>query len=169
MPTKPTKRSDIPPRNSDNYKRRLLDPLTPQDTQLLIQCVNYKGSPKHKQNPYLFGLAAFNGKRGDETLCDSHAGFTPKKMLNVSMLIQRGITASLVGVRMFWTVADDGWIFEARLTNSIAHEYHGYPVRPTEAIAEPVAKRFYEWAHAKGSSIEQNAAQTCYLLYGFRL
>lgn len=164
---KPPRRPDVPQRRSDNEKRRLLD--LPLDTVIaqLSASAFYVGSSKHKSNPAAFGLPPFLGERGDATLCDTHAGFTPTHMIAVPALLQRGVRAGLIGSRKLWTVADSGWIFEARLTNVVQSEYHGYPVRPSEAIAEPVWQRFSEWAEANGTATEKQAASNCRSLYGF--
>ena len=62
---------------------------------------------------------------------------------------------------MIWAVADNGWIYEARLTNVGQTEYHGYPVRDSEPIAEPVYRRFAEWAHTSGDQGACLAAENC--------
>jgi len=164
---KPSKRPEFPARNSDNDKRRLDPNPDPAVLAVLQSKAHYRGSPKHKQNPRLFGLEPFNGKRGDDTLCDTHAGFGIEDLKGVQALLRRGISAGLVGGRLLWTIADDGWIFEARRTNVVNSEYHGYPVRPTEAIAEPVYKRFAGWATANKDAKAINAAQACAARYGF--
>ena len=71
--------------------------------------------------------------RGDATLCDD-AEFEPSQMAETPMVMRRGIRAGLIGhtQRIIWTVADDGWIFEARETNRDTAEFHGYPVLLTE-------------------------------------
>ena len=164
---KPPKRSDIPPRNSDNNKRRLAPAVTDEVVTTLLGSVTYKGSAKHKRNPKLFDLEPFKGKRGDATLCDGHAEFQVKDMARIPDLIRRGINARLVGTNL-WTVDDSGWIYEARLTNAGQAEYHAYPVRPKEAIAEPVYDRFREWADAFGQPSDKQVALNCAALYGFR-
>jgi len=164
---KPTKRSDVPPRNKDNNKRRLGNDITPEVVGELLKTVTYKGSPKHKRNPGIFNLEPFNGVRGDATLCDDHANFQPADMAKIPGLIQRGLKAGLIGSNL-WTIGENGWIFECRLTNAAQNEYHGYPVRPTEAIAEPVYRRFKAWAEAAGDAADKQAAENCAALYGFR-
>lgn len=166
---KPTKRADLPRRNSDNDKRRLDPAPDPQFINQLLSTVHYAGSSKHKRNPHLFDLKRFNGKRGDETLCDEHAGFSPEDMAGIPAIVQRGLKAGLIGDRVLWTIGDNGWIFEARLTNSETNEYHGYPVRPTEAIGEPVFRRYAEWASAHGAESDKQALQNCSAVYGFKL
>lgn len=91
-------------------------------------------------HPIAFGLSISPGaKRGDATLCDEHAGFTPDKVRTIPRLIQRGLRAGLVGRgNLIWTVGYDGWIFEGRPTNVSTGEYHGYPVLDWESIARPV-------------------------------
>jgi hypothetical protein len=88
--------------------------------------------------------------------------------------MRRGLRAGLIGhllpqgrPKILWSVARSGWIFEARLTNAAQAEYHGYPVRPTEAIAEPVFLRFEAWVRSRGEGSDGDAARSCRNLYGF--
>src|SRR4051794_32946913 len=161
---KPAKRTDIPPRNNDNNKRRLSKTVTDEDVAALA-AITYGGSPKHKRNPTVFGLEPFNWLRGDATLCDDHANFQPGDMIRIPALIDRGLKAKLIGTSL-WTVDDNGWIYEARLTNAGQSEYHAYPVRPTEAIAVPVFRRFRDWAEEHEDLTDKLAAQNCAELYG---
>ena len=164
---KPPKRSDIPPRNSDNNKRRLAPEVSPDRIAKLRGTVNYKGSAKHKRNPTIFGLEPFRGDRGDATLCDEHANFHPANMAAISTMIDRGLRAGLIGTNL-WAIASDGWIFEGRLTNAAQSEYHGYPGRPAEAIAEPVYRRFKAWVEVDGDDADKRAAENCANLYRLR-
>lgn len=168
MAKKPDKRSEIPPRDSDNDNRRLLNEIDQGVLLNLKNTINYAGHPKRKRNPHVFGLPRYNGKRGDETLCDKHAGFTKAQMAGIPLLLQRGLAAELVGERIIWSIADDGWMFEARLTNRDTNEFHGYPVRPSEAIAELVFERFERWARRNGGAQEKLAALRCAERYGFK-
>jgi hypothetical protein len=109
----------------------------------------YNGISKHKGEPLKFGMPLYTGRRGDESLCDQHAGFEPGDWSTNPDLLARGIAAGLIGKvesqgvpTMLWTVSDQGWIFEARVTNVGLADYHGYPVRPSESIAEQVYSRF---------------------------
>jgi hypothetical protein len=164
---KPPKRSDIPPRNSDNNKRRLDAIVTPARIAQLLATVNYKGSPKHKRNPIIFALEPFRGERGDATLCDEHANFRPADMAGIPAMIARGLRAGLIGTNL-WAVANNGWIYEGRVTNGGQAEYHGNPVRPAEAIAEPVYRRFRAWVDINGNAVDQQAAANCAALYRLR-
>jgi len=170
----PTPRSKLPPRSSDNEKRRLHPAPIEATVVQLLKNAKYHGISKHKANPQQFGLPAYGKPRGDATLCDDHANFQPTQMANVPALLARGITAGLIGKvevqgipTMVWTVADDGWIFEARITNPAQADYHGYPVRSSEAIAEKVYRRFADWAVLAGGGAEKAAAGNCKELYGF--
>jgi hypothetical protein len=134
----------------------------------------YVGAPKHKGDPRRFGLPPYRSPRGDETLCDTHAGFEPTDLADVKRLMARGIAAGLIGhverqgvPTILWTVGDNGWIFEARVTNVAGPEYHGYPVRPLEAIGTLVFERFADWAQARGNETDRQAAANCRALYGF--
>jgi len=172
---KPAKRIELPPRRSDNDKRRL-HPAPPLDLLVGLRIsATYHPYPKHKRDPVRFGLAHYTGARGGETLCDEHANFEPNEMPGISDLLARGIRAGLVGhiVRqqtptIIWTVADSGWIFEGRITNIGQTDYHGYPVRPSEAIAAPVYRRFHAWAETTGEERDRKAARACLTLYGFK-
>lgn len=161
--------TDLPPRRSDNDKRRLLEDPPPALLTCLAAAVNYAGSSKHKRHPHLYGLPPFRGNRGDATLCDRHAGFQPEDMPTISRMLRRGIKSGLVGEegRIVWAVADDGWIFEFRQTNATQSEYHGYPLRPTEAIAAVIFRRFALWAQEQGARTDQSAVASCRRRYGF--
>jgi hypothetical protein len=172
---KPQTRPKIPPRRSDNEKRELHPAPDAEFLDQLSRTVRYGGYAKHKGNPTAFGLMPLQRPRGDETLCDEHAGFTADRQGSIPEILRRGIRAGLVGPanngeppRIFWTVGDDGWIFECQITNAGLTEYHGYPVRPNEAIVERVFERFARWAMTNGESRDQEAAEKCRALYGIK-
>lgn len=167
---KPPRRIDIPPRDSDNAKRRLHPAPDPALMERLCGAARYAGYAKHKAAPADFGLPPYNKPRGDATLCDGHARFTPSQVSSIPRLLRRGIRAGLIGdsPRIIWTVGDDGWIFEGRITNAEQDEYHGYPVRPTEPIAEPVYRRYAHWAQVRGDEQDREAAARCRAMYGFK-
>ena len=160
---RPTSRAGLPPRKSDNEKRRLLDEPSPRLIAQLLRSVTYGPSAKHKRTPHLYGLDPFTGERGDATLCDRDARFGLRHVKTIPALIRRGIQAGLIGhtEKIIWPVSDDGWIFEGRETNRVSLEFHGYPVRSNEAIVEPVLDRFAEWAGRHGSKTERAAARAC--------
>ena len=142
-------------RSSDNDKRRLRDP-PPLEAWLqgLANAASFAGYSKHKMAPQAFGLAPFSGEREDPTYCDAHANFTPADMVRVGPLLRRGILAGLVGANEFqgdptllWTVDDNGWIYEMRLTTPGRALYHGYPVLSSEAIARKVIERYVHWVY----------------------
>jgi len=159
----------MPPRRSNDHHRRLLSTPDAAFMQRLEVSATYFGSARHKLHPAAFGLATFRGDRGDATLCDAHAGFTSNDAVSLAILRKRCIAAQLVGAnQILWTIADDGWIYEARLTNAEKLEYHGYPVRASESIAELVYRRFAAWATASGTATDQDAASNCRALYGLK-
>jgi hypothetical protein len=140
-------------RSSDNDKRRLRDPVPPKawlDT--LAGRATFQGYSKHKLDPRAFGLVPFTGSREDATYCDGHAQFTPRDVARVPSLLERGISAGLVGHNddangdptILWTVDDNGWIYETRITIPGQAVYHGYPVLGTEAIARLVLARYVQ-------------------------
>ena len=118
MVNKPAMRPNLPARRSNNEKRRLVPNPAPSYIEQLQENITYQGSSKHKKNPHLYGLPPFRGDRGDATLCDRDANFQPVNLDSIPEMIQRGIEARLVGENgLIWAVADDGWIYEARVTN----------------------------------------------------
>ncbi len=51
MVAKPLARPKIPPRMSENLKRRLTALPSCEEIALLLETAKYKGHPKHKRNP----------------------------------------------------------------------------------------------------------------------
>ena len=160
----------LPPRRSDNDKRRLAQTPSRQRLALMAGTATYAGSSKHKLHPHLYDLPPYNGDRGDATLCDRDADFQPADMRRIPDMMRRGINAGLVdeGERIIWSVADDGAMFEFRLTNATQAEYHGYPLRSTEAIAALVFRRFNAWARRNGTPEDRGAAAACRRRHRFR-
>jgi hypothetical protein len=164
---RPPRRIDIPPRKSENRKRALDDDVPPERIVHLLQTVKFEGSPKHKRFPHRFGLEPYRGVRGDETLCDAHAKFEPSDWPSIMPMLRRGLRAGLVGTNI-WAVADNGWIYEGAVTNAVQSEYHGYPVRPSEAIASEIYRRFKLWADTHGTQLDKQAAANCAARYRLR-
>jgi hypothetical protein len=157
---KPPKRL-VTARSSDNEKRRLCEPI-PTDAWLeaLAQRASFEGYSKHKLQPRAFGLKPFTGEREDATFCDGHAGFAPADMTRVPTLLRRGILAGLVGHNfaqgdptLMWTIDDNGWIYELRVTIPSRAIYHGYPVLPSEAIARLVVARYIQYVYDHGAEV----------------
>lgn len=170
---KPAGRPALPARGSDNDKRRLHPDPRAGALESLIERAVYNGTSKHKENPLRFDLPVYTGRRGDETLCDRDAGFAPDDRKTIPALLIRGIRAGLIGhierqgiPTILWSVSDQGWIFEARISNVGLADYHGYPVRPSESITEQIYCRFRDWARTQGTPEDQKAAANCRALYG---
>ncbi|MFL6844657.1 MAG: hypothetical protein ACJ8ER_07230 [Allosphingosinicella sp.] len=150
-------------------KRRLRTPPLGDDAlDALSAQARHQPYAKHKRNPRAFGLEPIPGISDDPTYCDEHAGFTPDDMKRVPGLIKRGIVAGLTseaeakGVpRLLWSIDDNGWVYEARLTNEGQALYHGYPLLPGDPVAIKVISRFRDWAYARDSAvITQRLAMT---------
>ena len=150
----PPRRSNAD-RRSTNVKRRLQEPaLGEAALSELAQIIQYEPYAKHKRQPRAFGLDPIPGVSEDATFCDEHAGFTPADMERIPWLLERGVMAGLTsdsmasGVpRLVWTVDDNGWVYEARLTNVGGALYHGYPLLPGDVVATQVLGRFTRWAY----------------------
>jgi hypothetical protein len=145
-------------RSSNNDKRRLREPL-PADAWLLSLADRavFEGYAKHKLRPRAFGLEPFTGQREDATYCDGHAGFTRADMPRAPILLRRGILSGLVGDNdsqgdptLIWTVDDNGWIYEGRVTIPGRAVYHAYPVLRSEAVARAVIARYIQYAYDRG-------------------
>jgi hypothetical protein len=142
-------------RSSDNDKRRLRDPIPPKVwLTSLADRASFQGYSKHKRDPRAFGLGPFTGLREDATYCDGHAQFCPRDLNRVPSLLQRGIFSGLIGHNdaqgdptILWTVDENGWIYEARITIPRQAIYHGYPVLGTEAIARLVLARYVQYVY----------------------
>ena len=167
---RPKRRVASRTRRSDNAKRKLMSNPEPADLVLLAGIVRYAGSSKHKLQPVRFGLLPYRSAGDDRTMCDRDAKFDIVDMATIPALFLRGAWAGLVAAdhRIWWSVSDTGWIFEARLSNTVQHEYHGYPVLPTDPFAESVYRRFVRWAADHGTPADNQAARNCRELYRFR-
>lgn len=161
------KRRLVTESSSDNDKRQLREPMpTTAGLCALAARASYAGSGKHKEQPRAFDLEPA-ASDADDTFCDGHAGFTPEDMARVPALVERGITAGLIGHNdkqgdptIIWTVDDDGWIYEGRITTPTQAVYHGYPLLPSDAFAKKVIARYTEHVYTPGnthllSSLEQ--------------
>jgi hypothetical protein len=156
MPAKPPKRRLAVRRSSHNAKRRLISsPIEPSVAQSLSAHISFEGSGKHKLKPRAFGLEP-GASDADDTYCDGHADFSPEDVRRVPELIRRGIRASLLDGRasqedplLFWTVDDNGWIYEFKLTNPGQGVYHGYPMLPTDPLAKTLIRRYDDWVHGQ--------------------
>jgi hypothetical protein len=152
-PRKPKKRLVVE-RSSDNDKRCLREPRPTAKTCVALAArVRFEGSGKHKLAPRAFGLDPAASDE-DDTYCDGHAGFTPGDVTRVPVLLTRGILAGLVGHNdkqgdptLIWTIDDNGWIYEGRITIPSQAIYHGYPLLPSDAFAKIVIARYAEWAY----------------------
>ena len=109
---------------------------------------------KHKRHPTAYGLKPYEGEDEDPSYCDEHADFRPADMSRVPALLRRGIDAGLFGKTrkpqngdpgLLWSVDDNGWIYEAQITNPGYAIYHPYPVLPNEAIAAKVLLRYTDF------------------------
>jgi len=118
---------------------------------------------KHKFHPTAYRLKPYAGPDEERTYCDAHAHFLPEDFPRVDRLLRRGIMAGLWGdhpadgdPRMLWTIDDNGWIYELRITNAGLSDYHGYPVLPSDAFAKKVIERFTSWASTAGEELLNN-------------
>ena len=115
---------------------------------------------KHKKHPEAFKLEPYRGEDEDVSYCDEHAGFHKDDILRAVPLLKRGIRAGLFGEvenkgdpSRLWTVDDNGWIYEAQITNPGYAQYHAWPVQPTEAIARKVLARYEEYVIAQQDEV----------------
>jgi hypothetical protein len=148
-------------RSSDNDPRQLRDPPpTPLARKLLAAKATFVEYSKHKKNPSAYGLKPWQGDQEDPSYCDEHAGFHKVDLARAPMLLKRGIEAGLFGhaskkgdPSRLWAVDDNGWIYEAQITNPGYAQYHAYPVQPTEVIARKVISRYADYALAQNDPV----------------
>ena len=152
-----------PTRSRNNQKRELVEslPSTAQRADLAARA-RYGAYSKHKFHPTAYRLTPYAGPDEDRTFCDAHAEFVPADLPRVPRLLGRGIVAGLWGdhpqgedPRLLWTVDDNGWIYELRITNAGQAEYHGYPVLPSDAFAKKVIERFASWYETAEMGLKQ--------------
>jgi len=149
------RRRIVDERSSDNHKRQLRTPAPAADARdELAKRARFQGSGKHKLEPRAFGLEPATPD-ADDSFCDGHDGFTPEDMSRVPSLLERGIKAGLIGHRdsqgdptILWTVDDNGWVYEARITTATQAIYHGYPLLEGDAFARKVITRYSEYVYA---------------------
>ncbi|ARQ13203.1 hypothetical protein NXC12_PD00094 (plasmid) [Rhizobium etli] len=59
--------------------------------------------------------------------------------------------------RLLWTIDDNGWICELRITHATQAEYHGYPLLPGDAFTRQILARVRETAFpASGFTINND-------------
>lgn len=142
-------------RASPNDPRRLSEAMpSPAERAALAARATFDPYSKHKRNPGAYGLKGYEGEDEDPSYCDEHANFQPADMVRAPALLKRGIDAGLFGKTLkkgdpglLWTVDDNGWIYEAQITNPGYALYHAYPVLPNEAIARKVLMRYTDFVN----------------------
>jgi hypothetical protein len=153
-------------RSSENDPRELLEPSPPLAArEALAANATLVPYAKHKKSPGEYGLKPYEGEHEDPSYCDDHAGFWKKDMdERAEMLLQRGVLAGLWGDKtkkgdpsMLWSVDNNGWLYEAQITNPGYAQYHAYPVQPTEAIARKVLARYANYVESKKEPVLQDS------------
>jgi len=168
---KPPDRIDLPRKES---VKRNLSPEPPSEAARthLAGRAWYKGYGKHKRNPYIWDLDPWHGISADRTFCED-AGFELADKSRIDGLLERGIEAGLFGdlvdqgdPTMLWTIDDNGWIYELRLTTASQAEYHGYPMRPSNVFGQKVVARYRAWLETLPSSHHRAEPQLRRALHG---
>lgn len=150
-------------RSSANDPRRLSEaPPSDEARANLAARATFDPYSKHKRHPTAYGLKPYEGADEDPTYCDEHADFKPVDMPRAPGLLRRGIEAGLFGKfkkpededpGLLWSVDDNGWIYEAQITNPGYAVYHAYPVLPNEAIAQKVLMRYQDYVGGQNSAL----------------
>lgn len=141
-------------RSRNNANRRLIAALPTTASRVELSArVTYGGYSKHKFNPTAYKLSPYAGQDEERTYCDAHANFGKEKLYRIPALLVRGVMLGLWSDQnngdapsLLWTLDENGWIFELRITNSGQAQYHGYPVLPGDAFARHVLVRAREVA-----------------------
>jgi hypothetical protein len=139
-----------------------LSEIAPSQTEriALAARATFDAYSKHKRDPAAYGLKPYVGAHEDPSYCDEHAGFSPADMTRAPALLKRGIEAGLFGKTqkkgdpgLLWSVDDNGWIYEAQITNPGYAVYHAYPVLPNEAIARKVLMRYTDFVTQQNTPV----------------
>jgi len=136
-------------RNNQLNSKRRLRKQTDVDLAVcaeLASKVSYGGNPEHKKNPGDFGLVPPSGPRAGKSLCDEAQIFSRKEALKY---LKQGLERGLISDRHkglwpqnVWAVTGDGIPLEAQLENPENGSYHGYPMPPSDPMAEEV---LHQW------------------------
>lgn len=136
-------------RSRNNVSRQLITALPTMALRKELSArVTYGPYSKHKFNPTAYKLTPYAGQDEERTYCDAHADFGKKDFIRIPTLLVRGVMLGLWSdqndgdaPRLLWTLDENGWIFELRITNAGQAQYHGYPVLPGDAFARHVLVR----------------------------
>lgn len=158
MPRKKPAPRIVEQRSRDNPHRRLASAIPSQEIRAdLAERAGYGAYSKHKFNPTAYGLRPYAGRDVERTYCDAHAKFGQADFDRIPLLQKRGIMLGLTSEQaeggdpsLLWTIDDNGWIYELRMTNSGQAQYHGYPLLKGDAFARQVLARARAVAFAKG-------------------
>lgn len=136
-------------RNAQFNTKRRLRVLTEADFALcadLVGRVSYGGNPEHKKNPGDFGLNPPSGPRAGKSLCDEANVFSRRLALDY---LKQGLAKGLISDRCkgewpqnIWSVTAEGVPLEAQLENPERGSYHGYPMPPSDPLAEEILTRW---------------------------
>ena len=131
-----------------NPKRKLYADPDGEMCSRIARAVGYGGNPEHKRNPGDFGLEppSAHHKQPTKSLCDTVEIFERKTALR---LLKKGARRGMFS-RQFrgdfpqniWSVTDQGEVLEAQLENRELGTYHGYPMEPTDPLAETILERW---------------------------
>lgn len=87
-------------------------------------------------------------------------------MARTGRLLRRGLLAGLFGSNdkqgdptLIWTVDDNGWVYEGRITTPTQALCHAYPLLPSDAFAKIVITRYAEWAYDEADARVLSALQ----------
>lgn len=136
-------------RSRNNANRRLVATLPTIASRVELSArVTYGAYSKHKYNPTAYKLRPYAGQDEERTYCDAHAKFGKENLNQIPALLVRGVMLGLWSDQnngdapsLLWTIDENGWIFELRITNPGQLQYHGYPVLPGDAFARHVLAR----------------------------
>ena len=152
-------------RTAENDPRDLMTPKPTQKACIdLAAKARFAPYSKHKKDPTIYKMTAYHGPDEDITYCDGDADFLLADMARAPNLLKRGILAGLWGDKSkkgdpsrLWTIDDNGWIYEAQITNPGYGGYHAYPVLRNEAIARKVLARYRDHVETVKCPVEEAA------------
>lgn len=135
-------------KRSTNPKRRLHPSPARQRLKEIASGVPYGGHPHHKRSPGDFGLTPPAAPRPNKSLCDGVSIF---QRAEATRHLVEGIRRGTISPdadqgfpRHVWSLTEEGQVLEARCDDFEAGQYHGYPLEPSDPMADLVTRRWNE-------------------------
>ena len=119
-----------------------VDKFDRDSLERMARDAKYRASPYHKTNPADWGLSGPPRHRPDKTVCE---GFGITCSREAVELLKSSIRCGMISDQQrgnwpqnVWAVDSENTVYEAQLSNSGLGEYHGYPLKDGDRLADHV-------------------------------